>query len=84
MKLGPRLHPAERARLACTWLATSRFDANQSTPSQSDPHVGRLMPAFTYRCPNTGCRVQGYVAEDVSDPETYEPVLCVMCQRFIL
>jgi len=42
------------------------------------------MPAFTYRCPNTGCRVQGYVAEDVSDPETYEPVLCVMCQRFIL
>ena len=39
------------------------------------------MAPFLYRCPNTGYRVQGFVAEDVSDPDTYEPVTCVMCQQ---
>jgi len=37
------------------------------------------MPPFLYRCPNTGYRVQGYVAEDMSDSNTYEPVTCAMC-----
>jgi hypothetical protein len=40
------------------------------------------MPPFLYRCPNTGYRVQGLVAEDVSeDPESYEAVTCTACQR---
>jgi hypothetical protein len=40
------------------------------------------MLPFTYSCPNTGYRVQGFTAEEVSDKkDTYESVLCVMCQR---
>jgi prophage regulatory protein len=35
------------------------------------------MPPFLYRCPNTGYRVQGLMAEDVSeDAESYEAVTC--------
>ena len=35
------------------------------------------MPPFLYRCRDTGYRVQGFVAEDVSeDPESYEAVTC--------
>jgi hypothetical protein len=45
--------------------------------------VGFAMPLFTYRCPTTGHRVQGFSADDVSeDTHTYESVLCVMCGRF--
>ena len=33
------------------------------------------LPLFMYRCPNTGYRVQGFVAEDTSeDGHVYEPV----------
>lgn len=41
------------------------------------------MPAFLYRCPATGRTVQGFVAKDVpdDDPETYEPVTCLVCQQ---
>jgi len=40
------------------------------------------MPPFLYRCPNTGYRVQGFFAvEDVSDPDNYEPVPCMICQQ---
>jgi hypothetical protein len=40
------------------------------------------MPPFLYRCPNTGYRGQGFVAEDVSeDPERYEVVTCIACQQ---
>jgi hypothetical protein len=40
------------------------------------------MPPFLYRCPNTGYRVQDFVAEDVSeDPERYEVVTCIACQQ---
>ena len=41
------------------------------------------MPPFLYRCPNTGYRVQGFVAEDVSreKSERYETVTCIACQR---
>jgi predicted nucleic acid-binding Zn ribbon protein len=32
------------------------------------------MPLFMYRCPKTGYRVQGFVAEDTSeDQHVYEP-----------
>jgi hypothetical protein len=40
------------------------------------------MPPFLYRCPNTGFRVQGFVADDVSKgPESYEAVTCIACQQ---
>lgn len=40
------------------------------------------MPPFMYRCPNTGYRVQGFVAEEVSnDADTYETVTCIVCQQ---
>ena len=40
------------------------------------------MPLFIYRCPNTGYRVQGFVAEDTSeDGHVYEPVTCPVCHQ---
>jgi hypothetical protein len=40
------------------------------------------MPAFLYRCPNTGYRVQAFVAEDASDDsEDYQAITCTLCQR---
>jgi hypothetical protein len=42
----------------------------------------RAMTPFLYCCPNTGYRVQGFVAEDVSDdPENYQTITCLACQR---
>ena len=44
------------------------------------------MPPFLYRCPNTGKRVQGFTAEEVSDEdaETFVTVTCVMCNQLHL
>jgi hypothetical protein len=40
------------------------------------------MPLFLYRCPKTGHRVQGFVAEDTSeDQHVYEPVTCLACRQ---
>jgi hypothetical protein len=42
------------------------------------------MPPFLYRCPNTGYRVQGFVADDTSDEGEryeYEAVTCLACQQ---
>jgi len=42
------------------------------------------VPPFLYRCPNTGYRVQGFLAEDVSEnaaPEDYQVVTCIACQQ---
>jgi hypothetical protein len=39
------------------------------------------MPPFIYRCPNTGLKVQGFVAEEVPDSETYESITCFACQQ---
>jgi hypothetical protein len=40
------------------------------------------MSTFLYRCPNTGYRVQGLVAEETSDDsESYEAITCIVCQR---
>jgi hypothetical protein len=37
---------------------------------------------FLYRCPNTGYRVQGLIAEDVSDEiEGYRAIKCLACQQ---
>jgi len=38
------------------------------------------MPPFLYRCPNTGYRVQGFVADEV-DPDAYEQITCIICQQ---
>ena len=47
------------------------------SPALPPPNICGPMPPFLYRCPNTGYRVQGFVAEDVSeDPESYEAVTC--------
>ncbi len=43
------------------------------------------MPLFMYRCPNTGYRVQGFSAEDISeDQKTYESVTCPVCRQLHL
>ena len=40
------------------------------------------MPPFLYLCPNTGLRVQGFVAEEVSDDtDRYEPITCLACRQ---
>ena len=41
------------------------------------------MAAILFRCPNTGQRVQGWIAEDVTDADenTYQPVTCLACQQ---
>jgi len=38
------------------------------------------MPSFIYRCPNTGHRIQGFVAEDVPEG-TFEAVMCTLCRQ---
>ncbi len=46
--------------------------------------VFATMGAFIYRCPDTGLKVQGWLAEDPSsadDDGTYETVLCAVCGR---
>jgi hypothetical protein len=39
------------------------------------------MPPFLYRCPTTGYRVQGFVAEEVVENNTYEAITCTACLR---
>jgi hypothetical protein len=35
-----------------------------------------------YRCPNTGYRVQGFSAEEISDgADVYETVTCLVCKQ---
>jgi hypothetical protein len=46
--------------------------------------AGDRMPPFLYRCPNTGYRVQGFVAEGISDHQTYLSVTCIMCRQIHL
>ena len=44
-----------------------------------------LMATFIYRCPATGLRVQGWIADDdegsKEDEDTYQSVTCLACQR---
>jgi len=44
------------------------------------------MGAFLYRCPNTGLRAQGWVADDPTerDDNAYQPVTCLICPRIHL
>jgi hypothetical protein len=41
------------------------------------------MGAFLYRCPSTGLRTQGWIADDPTerDDDAYEPVTCIACTR---
>jgi hypothetical protein len=44
------------------------------------------MATFVYRCPNTGFKVQGWVADDPSEGggETYAAIPCTICTRIHL
>jgi hypothetical protein len=44
---------------------------------------GNDVPTFLFRCPNTGYRVQGFVAEEdfSDDAEDYQAVTCLACKR---
>ncbi len=44
------------------------------------------MATTVFRCPNTGYRVQGWFADDVSeaDEDTYRSVTCLACQAMHL
>jgi hypothetical protein len=41
------------------------------------------MPAFLFRCPNTGMAVQGWAADDPTKraDDAYETVTCTACTR---
>ena len=44
------------------------------------------MATFLFRCPNTGLKVQGWVADDPSegDDNTYESMSCAACAQLHL
>jgi hypothetical protein len=41
------------------------------------------MAPFLYRCPNTGLKVQGWIADEPADDdaETYESITCLACAQ---
>jgi hypothetical protein len=39
------------------------------------------MPTFLYRCPNTGRNVQGFIADEPTENDSYYPVTCTACTR---
>jgi len=43
-----------------------------------------MAATFLYRCPNTGLNVQGWVADDPTEGETYQPIPCTICTRLHL
>jgi len=62
-------------------LAEPHSAVKVSTVRPSSEDLFR-MPLFVYRCPKTGYRVQGFVAEDTSeDQHVYEPVTCPACNQ---
>lgn len=44
------------------------------------PLLKRVMAPFIYKCPYTGQRVQGWVADDGND-DTHRTLTCLACQR---
>jgi len=44
-------------------------------------HLWCRMAPFIFRCPNTGFGVQGWAADEPTDAETFEPVVCALCTR---
>ena len=63
--------------------------AGATEPEQPWPHVvlgtfhkrATVLAAFLYRCPATKQTVQGFIAEELSDPNAYEAVECLACRR---
>jgi hypothetical protein len=42
------------------------------------------MAGYSYLCPDTGVRVQAFTAEAIiADPNTCEPVTCIMKERIL-
>jgi hypothetical protein len=39
------------------------------------------MATFIFRCPIAGVHVQGWTERDDFDPDEYESLLCLACQR---
>ena len=40
------------------------------------------MAGYVYLCPDTGVRIQAFTAAAITnDPNTFEPVTCIMCQK---
>jgi hypothetical protein len=39
------------------------------------------MPTFLFRCPKTGLRVQGWIADEptIADDDSFEPITCHAC-----
>jgi hypothetical protein len=75
-----RLYLSPEGGLGRKVLAEPRIAVKVSTAA---PRLGVFrMPLFMYRCPKTGYRVQGFVAEDTSaDAHVYEPVTCPLCHQ---
>jgi len=47
-----------------------------------DSRIVCCMVVFTFRCPDTGLNVQGWIAHDPTDKaDAYEPVICTACTR---
>jgi hypothetical protein len=68
--------------ISAATLARSVAMSDRSDILSWKHHKIVAMPPFLYRCPNTGYRVQGLVADDVSeDPKSYEAVTCTACQQ---
>jgi hypothetical protein len=36
---------------------------------------------FLYRCPHTGLKVQGWISDDPTKEEIFQPVTCTACGR---
>jgi hypothetical protein len=85
---GSRGIPSRRrvAAVFRTICAPTALAPNCPSPVKVSLAVGvevTVMPPFLYRCPNTGYRVQGFVAEEVSvEPDGYEAVTCRRASGF--
>ena len=42
--------------------------------------MGQGMALFLFRCPTTGQNIQGWLAEDVSEGESYRTIDCLACR----
>lgn len=67
-----------------TWIKVQADASGDEYRSAGDGK--REMPTFLYRCPNTGLRVQGWIADKPIDQidESYEAVACLVCARIHL
>ena len=66
---------------AIGWSRSKRI--RESQWSRPSGNFGDGMPTFLYRCPNTGLRVQGWIANDPTerDEDSFETVNCPACGR---